>query len=147
MIDDNLTVMVRRLQRYANDPMWDSHAEVPKILLGEAIEALNEHACSLKLSNDINANLRTANDRMRAALEQWPCPGCGGRGIYHQNKSGELRDAERGRKSDPKFSPGPQTCKVCDGNGFHPTASAGLAASTTGSAHHFARALRESSNG
>ena len=42
MIEDNLTVLVRRLRRYADDPMWDSHAEVPKILLLETIEALSD---------------------------------------------------------------------------------------------------------
>jgi hypothetical protein len=51
MIDDNLTVLIRRLQRYADDPMWDSHAEVPKILLLETIEELTERKLPVASDN------------------------------------------------------------------------------------------------
>jgi hypothetical protein len=47
MIDDNLTVLIKRLDRYADDPMWDAHAEVPKILLREAIAALRSQGESM----------------------------------------------------------------------------------------------------
>ena len=41
-LNDGLGALVARLTACAEDPMWAAHAEVPKVLLRKAAEALNE---------------------------------------------------------------------------------------------------------
>lgn len=53
---------------------------------------------------------------MREALEQWPCPSCGGAKTYTN------RSRERGEEKVP--------CKICEQTGLHPIANAALAART-----------------
>jgi len=49
---------------------------------------------------------------LKAALEQWKCPACGGSGFY----TGYSHQAPEGR-----------LCSKCEGLGLHPVASAALA--------------------
>lgn len=66
------------------------------------------------------------NDILLAALREWKCPSCGGSGKYHQNRKDAERKAERGVPLDPQFNPGAVGCKICGGDGLHPTASAAI---------------------
>ena len=62
------------------------------------------------------------------ALRQWKCPGCDGSGKYQQNARGRARTEAQGKTPDQKFEPDPVTCRVCNGDGLNPVASAALAA-------------------
>jgi hypothetical protein len=63
---------------------------------------------------------------LREALNHWKCAGCGGSGKYQQDAKGRARAEARGKIPDPKFQPDPVTCKVCNGDGLNPIASAAL---------------------
>jgi hypothetical protein len=66
-------------------------------------------------------------ETLLAALRQWKCPACGGKGIYQQDARGrKIREAE-GKPIDPKYQPDPVVCKVCKGDGLHPIASEAIA--------------------
>lgn len=69
---------------------------------------------------------KDAADDMLAALREWKCPGCGGKGTYQQNAVGREREEARGRVPDPAFNPDPVPCKVCGGHGLHPIARAAI---------------------
>lgn len=86
----------------------------------------------------------SSNDAvLRAALAQWKCPGCGGSGKYQQDAKGRARAEERGKATDPKYQPDPVTCKVCQGGGLHPIASAALARVPAASTQFTPAAARE----
>jgi hypothetical protein len=73
------------------------------------------------------ARLFAAAPELALALMCWKCPGCGGSGNYQQDAKGRARKEAQGKTPDPRDQPDAVTCKVCNGNGYHPTAAAVLA--------------------
>jgi hypothetical protein len=60
-----------------------------------------------------------------AALKEWKCPGCGGRGEYEHH--GQKQEFERtGRVRLPHPHNKVTDCKKCNGSGLHPTAAAAI---------------------
>jgi len=45
-------ILIDKLQSYADDPMWDAHAEIPKSLLCETIAALKDKPPPFDWSDD-----------------------------------------------------------------------------------------------
>lgn len=64
--------------------------------------------------------------KLAEALQQWKCAGCGGTGRYQQDAKGRARAEARGKSPDPRYQPDSVTCKVCNGGGLNPIASAAL---------------------
>lgn len=94
---------------------------------GSEVVLVGRTVIALPIAERIITAVNT-RDALITALRSWFCPGCGGKGTYQQDAKGRVRKAEQGKPHDPRYQPDAVTCRVCNGNRLHPTASAALAA-------------------